>query len=305
MKNTSLPCHFCGNKTYSNLKNGKFNLKITYHICDNCKTAFLDKKHIQNNDDYYEEGYEKWFYQNLSKNKTVKYSFTDASARVFLLSFFLKNFKDKNILDVGCGIGGTLKLLDKLGATTKGIEPSKNYSIFNQRVLNLDVKTAFINDYNSKKNKFDLITLFDVIEHVENPLNVMRHLKSLLKTDGTLFFTTPHIKRSNSSVIFQQSHIYLFSLHSINKIVNNANLYIDNIILFGGSLNIFCKIKNDDIKIKNFEAKYLEDYTSDELKNLGRKYIPKMLLKIHHLVRYHLISMFSYYAIRKNISKNL
>ncbi|MCK4778238.1 MAG: class I SAM-dependent methyltransferase [Actinomycetia bacterium] len=306
MKIKKMKCKFCNGTLEPQIKKGKFNINIGYNICDQCKTAFLDKVKIQSKE-YYEEEYEKWFYGDTDKDKAIKNSFTDAAPRVFLISAFIK-LKGKKVLDIGCGIGGTLKLFEQLGLKVQGIEPSEKFAAFNREKLDLPVEKGFLGDSRLKNiiktEDFDLVTAFDVIEHLKDPGPFLAEVKRVMKDDGIFFFTTPHIKKSESSVIFQQSHTILFSLYSTKKILENNGFFISEVVLFGGSLNIFSVKKEKADKNKYGRAnsapqpKYLEDYTKDERAELWGKHLIPLIMRIPRLIYYFLIC-------RKELRKTL
>lgn len=79
--------------------------------------------------------------------------------------------------------------------------------------------------------KFDFITMGEVLEHVEDPVGLMKKLGDLLEDDGTIFMTTP----TNAPSI---DHIYLFNnAEDIREIIRNAGLEItDEISVYAEDL---------------------------------------------------------------------
>ncbi|MBN8218117.1 MAG: class I SAM-dependent methyltransferase [Spirochaetes bacterium] len=282
-------CALCSRELREETKRGKFESVLTYHTCDYCKTSFLDERHKKDGERYYTREYEAWFYQNRDGRIPILHAFSDATARVFLLSTREK-LAGRRVLDIGCGFAGTLRLLKALGAEVQGIEPSAACARFDREVLGLPVHEGFLESFPSG-NRFDLITLFDVIEHVEDPAQTLRRAGAHLAEGGTLFFTTPHNKRSGQSVIFQQSHLLLFSLHSLDGVVREAGFTIREVLLFGGSLNIFATKTGAASKGDSpFPAAFLEDYEKSFLRKYGRNKILAMLWRLPRLARYHFLS---------------
>ncbi|MCK5912774.1 MAG: class I SAM-dependent methyltransferase, partial [Desulfuromusa sp.] len=104
------------------------------------------------------------------------------------------NLSDCKALDIGAGLGQFQRLLDAQGAETKGIEPSfirRKYALekFGVKLYNKLVD----NDYwqAGYPQYFDLITLWDVIEHVDFPKETLESAIKLLKPGGMLFLDTP------------------------------------------------------------------------------------------------------------------
>ena len=284
---------------HNEIKIGKFKIPVEYAICDNCKTAFIKENYKPETIKYYSEEYEKWFYGISNKITPIKNSFTDASARIFLLTEFVK-IKNKKILDVGCGIAGCVSLMNIIGAKAEGIEPSLNFSKFDKEILNLNVKQGFIETSKFDKT-YDIITLFDVMEHIEKPIEVLNSIHNLLDDNGILFLTTPHIKKATSSVIYQQSHYFLFSIGSIANLLYKTGFYLEKVMLWGGSINIIAKKFYSHRKKIYFECKYLEEYSKKELKKYKINII-FLLPKAYKLIFYHFFSMKEFKKAIKKLS---
>jgi 2-polyprenyl-3-methyl-5-hydroxy-6-metoxy-1,4-benzoquinol methylase len=282
-------CPLCAHPLRLDVKQGKFATTLDYHTCDRCKTSFLDERHKQEGGRYYTREYETWFYRNRDGRIPILHAFSDATARVFLLSTREK-LSGKRILDIGCGFAGTLRLLKELGASVEGIEPSEACARFDREVLGLTIHEGFLEGVPAGA-PFDLITLFDVIEHVEDPVETLKRAGLRLKEDGVLFFTTPHNKKAEASIIFQQSHLLLFSLHSLEQIVHRAGFSIREVMLFGGSLNVFAvKSAATANSASGFPAAFLEDYPKSFRRRYGTLKILRMLWRLPRLLRFHLIS---------------
>jgi len=137
----------------------------------------------------------------------------------------------KNYLEVGVGHGfylsKALEILDNATAVTAldisetSIEMAQNF-VNDSRVAH---KLKNIFDFNNDE-KYDFITLGEVLEHMEDPLTLLLKLNELLRDDGTLFFTTP----TNAPAI---DHIYLFNnIREIQGIVKAAGFRIDSEMSF-------------------------------------------------------------------------
>ena len=102
--------------------------------------------------------------------------------------------KNKKILDIGCGGGLFLSMLQKEGALVTGIELSNGRAYYAKTKNNLEIiKRPIESSYwqNQYANTFDAVTLWDVIEHVNYPLSTLRCSSQVLKSSGFLFIDTP------------------------------------------------------------------------------------------------------------------
>ena len=76
-------------------------------------------------------------------------------------------FKNKKVLDFGCGSGGFLKLISSQSNIVMGIEPSKFFRKLNKKIGNKFHIYKDLNEFNFYNNtKFDIITCFSSIEHI-------------------------------------------------------------------------------------------------------------------------------------------
>ena len=143
--------------------------------------------------------------------------------------------KGSRILDVGCGYGHFLKVCDEYGLETYGIDISE-YAI-KQAKHNTNAH-LLIHDVNKglhifRSNFFDVVTLFDVLEHLWCPYRVLREVHRVLKPKGRLIMTTPNLnslmrflKRDKWHGYHDKTHLYLFTLQSLKFLVERAGFYV-------------------------------------------------------------------------------
>jgi len=130
------------------------------------------------------------------------------------------NFKDKNVLALGCGRGEELAYAIENGANIKNsvgvdfssaaIKIAKN--LFNDKKLDLPQfytqdALDFVTDYsskikNSESKKFDIVIMFDFVEHVprEELVKILLELRNLLKEKAILVINTPAYKYDNDVI---------------------------------------------------------------------------------------------------------
>lgn len=97
------------------------------------------------------------------------------------------------LLDVGCGTGVFLDIARGRGWRTLGVDLSDYATRYARDEFKLDVKTGDLLDEDYKNSSFDLITMWDFIEHVTNPIELIRRSYELLKPGGLILISTPNM----------------------------------------------------------------------------------------------------------------
>ncbi len=117
-------------------------------------------------------------------------------ARSYLRKISKLDAKPGSVLDVGCATGFFLDEARKAGWTVSGCELSEYAQRFAERELGLDVVRAGFLDphFVPRPESFDLITMFNVLEHVPDPTGVESKLANLVRPGGHLVIETwdPH-----------------------------------------------------------------------------------------------------------------
>lgn len=99
----------------------------------------------------------------------------------------------RRMLDVGSALGDSLAEAKKLGwKKVEGVELSE-YAAKESRKRGLKVKIGTLCDAKYSSDRFDVVTLQDVIEHVKSPLPEMEEVYRVLKPGGIVFLVTPDI----------------------------------------------------------------------------------------------------------------
>lgn len=117
------------------------------------------------------------------------------------------------ILDVGCYAGFFLKIAQQRGYQVIGLEPSLWAVEYARKELGLEVMQGFIKDIEFKPQTFDIATMYQVIEHLTDPVEDLTTLQHILKKDGLLVIETPDIG-SFCSQIFKRHWWFLMEMHN-------------------------------------------------------------------------------------------
>lgn len=154
-----------------------------------------------------------------------------------ILSLVQKECARGGLLEIGCGNGILLKKFQNSGWDVLGIEPSPGASKFAAGELGLDVRRESFDSAALRGQLYDAVLLFDVIEHLHNPNQIMQGIRQILKPTGALFVGTGNIESVNARLgktfwgYFDSfEHISFFSPGSIKHLLARHGLLAERMI---------------------------------------------------------------------------
>jgi len=117
------------------------------------------------------------------------------------------------VLDIGSGGGEFAYLLRSLGHAVEGVEPNRGYAEFSMREYGLQVHRGFVDEVVLQPARYELITIWHVLEHTENPAAVLRQLHDALAPGGALVVEVPNVEgpRRSAGSTFHAAHLYNFN----------------------------------------------------------------------------------------------
>ncbi len=199
--------------------------------CDNCGHVYSSYKQ--------EQDYNAYFGNTI--NTGDHFWWNKAHEKMYNEFFrkFIINNKGK-LLDVGCGLGYFLEKINSYPDwETFGCEISKPAVEFAGNKLKLkNIFCGRIEESEFEENFFDIITLWDVIEHIPDPRPLLSSLRKILKPRGKLFIHTPNsqiqipkarIKKllygmnSKKHYLEAKDHINIYSPKTISMLLKQNN----------------------------------------------------------------------------------
>lgn len=201
--------------------------EVTMWQCSECGVIWHEP--IQEVKDYYEsEEYrqslegsseEETFYRLHDKETYDKFTYTGTTI-----------FRNKTIADIGCGAGAFLDFLKGVAADIIAVEPSQTYRKIMERKGFFTY--AYAKDaFDKWMGKIDVITSFDVIEHVEDPITFLKECYQLLSTEGEAIIGTPTdapVMRSllgelyERQQLFSTQHLWVFSEKNLKMMAEDV-----------------------------------------------------------------------------------
>lgn len=132
---------------------------------------------------------EKYLYSDLAKLEDIH--FWHIAKREAVLAFTCRFKKKGNlkILDIGCGTGRNIKEFSQIGEVW-GVDISKEAIEFCREKGIKTVKIGRSDKTGFRDNFFDVVTLLDVLEHIDEE-STLREVRRILKKDGLMILTVP------------------------------------------------------------------------------------------------------------------
>lgn len=217
-------------------------------------------------DKYYQDN--KGSYHQAYPEDEIKYFHNRNEQKAFVLNTFSGNKYDKSsLLDIGCGEGWTLKYFKETGLNVLGVDYSTHgLSIHNPQLINNIIGGNIyesIQKLIKKGNKFDIIWLDNVLEHVLEPLTLLNDIKKLSTSNTSLVIEVPNDFSSVQLDLLAKGliskefwialpdHISYFSKNSLN-----------NLLLEAGWENYFTMSDFPiDFSLYNDDSNYVNDKT--------------------------------------------
>lgn len=227
-------CNLCGGQEHTHVFT-KFNYDLVK--CSGCGLAYIgnppSREEIGN------------FYADEADHQD---DLLDANSAMFSrqtrvaathLSVLKKSAAHGRLLDVGCSAGHFLGLARSAGFVSNGVEYSPNSAQFAAEHFGFDVHTGDIHSLGGVE-QFDVITMFDVIEHVPDPAADMAAIYARLKPGGLFLVSTPNIDG-----LFPQAslpiaklidhwphiepphHLYQFSVKTLSAMLQKAGFVVE------------------------------------------------------------------------------
>jgi 2-polyprenyl-3-methyl-5-hydroxy-6-metoxy-1,4-benzoquinol methylase len=136
----------------------------------------------------------------------------------------------KKLLDFGCGLGRLCQVAEEYGIRATGIEPDAN-------AREKACKSSGLRAYASlgslreaqPEAKFDIVTMWDVIEHLREPWKELKELSTMLRPGGCLLLSTPNaaslrarVERKRWENYVNPTHFYYFRRDSLRSVFRKS-----------------------------------------------------------------------------------
>jgi 2-polyprenyl-3-methyl-5-hydroxy-6-metoxy-1,4-benzoquinol methylase len=184
-------------------------------------------------------------YYSKAKNThapTIRESYLrTAKSQVHLIQEYASG---ANLLDIGCAQGFFLFSACQAGYSTKGIEISQDAAEYARREFGLDIEAKPFEELRLAENHFDVVTLWQVLEHVPYPLVILKEVHRILKPGGLLAVSTPDIGGIPAKILgkrwwdIKRLHVNQFTTKTLTDILQNAGFKNTSSVSYRGYLSL-------------------------------------------------------------------
>lgn len=200
--------------------------KFELRKCLECEVSYTDPW-PENLDNYYPSNYRGY---NVLLKKILKIFY---AVRV---NSWLRRFKKPGkVLEIGCGPGYMLDIFRKKGWQVLGTERSKSMALHAREVLGLDVHIGDVASIPDRR-EFDLIVIFNVLEHIADPISMLSECSRRLKHEGTLIINVPNLDSWQAryagplwSHLDPPRHLFHFTPKSLEAVLFKSGLKMNGI----------------------------------------------------------------------------
>jgi 2-polyprenyl-3-methyl-5-hydroxy-6-metoxy-1,4-benzoquinol methylase len=213
--------HTVSGEVYKVMINKEYDMLVTTPVPKNLASYYKSENYISHTDS--KKSLLDKVYQ-IVKNTTLK-------RKLKLIDSFKTS--SKNILDVGSGTGDFLKVCKNNSWSVFGVEPNLDArNIAAKKGITLQENLSEV-----KNIQFDVITLWHVLEHVEDLSAYISILNKLLSKDGKLLIAVPNFKSEDANyykgfwaAFDVPRHLWHFSQTSISKLFSSENMIVEKTI---------------------------------------------------------------------------
>ncbi len=209
-------------------------LHLAVYRCTNCALCVTgdSEDEIKSTVEIYDGKY--WSERNAAISIESKYTDPDSQGkrRNWISQYlYCKPYLDnkRKILEIGVGAGQTILWFDELGYNVTGIEPDKqNVDKINSKLRNSHCVAGYIENLHIN-DKFDVIWMSHVLEHLMKPDLFLQKIKNNLKQNGLFFIEVPNCdnERLLTATIKTQPHLFHFSKKSLINVCKKASFKIE------------------------------------------------------------------------------
>lgn len=149
-----------------------------------------------------------------------------------------------SLLDIGSASGEFVECATQFGIQAQGIEPSVHLSSMARNEYGQKIATGFLEISNYPPFHFNIVSLMDVLEHLESPSTMLRDVEKILDANGLLILNLPMIDTFTARLMrfnwpfFLEVHLFYFTNHTIEMLLRKNGFKIVQVSSYSQSLSL-------------------------------------------------------------------
>jgi 2-polyprenyl-3-methyl-5-hydroxy-6-metoxy-1,4-benzoquinol methylase len=228
-----LPCGLCGgNNTELKMVKDGFNIVE----CLFCTLVYVNPRLSQ---EAYESTYNSENYGHIIDKLSIEsHSYRKerfGKERIELIESYLSKDASKRVLDIGSASGFFLEAANDAGWDSIGLELTQSAVEFSKS-RGIDVRQTTLDKSSFTPGSFSAITMFDVLEHIPDPLKTLRKIHGLLEEDGLIYIYVPNwnsasrlLMGEGAHFIWPTHHLTYFTPITLSKALRSIGFKIEKI----------------------------------------------------------------------------
>lgn len=233
-------------------------IKTTFVLCTNCGLIFQNPRVNQSEiNEYYPPEYDSYQVQDMdSRDMSSRINQYGLSKRSRIITDLVESGR---LLDVGCASGNFLRTMQKApGWDLYGVEISEHAASIARDKYHLNVFNGELIEAKYPENYFDVVTLWDVLEHVIDPKSLLLEVRRILRNSGYMIIRIPNGGSWDArlfgkywSGLDAPRHYYVFNKNTITQLlglsgfrVNKIDCSIGSSVAFPLNLRFYMTAKN-------------------------------------------------------------
>jgi 2-polyprenyl-3-methyl-5-hydroxy-6-metoxy-1,4-benzoquinol methylase len=209
---------------------------------------YVDPVPFENTEEFYKSDYRKSYKGvHCPKPKHVYRAAVIAQQRLSRLINLIPS--SSRCLDAGSSSGEFVYLLNSKGFLAEGVEANMPYAEYSVAELKIPVTISPFSQFQSEQ-KFDLITMFHVLEHLENPVLDLAHLGQFLKPGGHFIIEVPNILYADMAFShkWHPGHLFSYSSTTLSMLMEKAGFETVTCVPIGDAANLWGVFKTSGQK---------------------------------------------------------
>lgn len=138
----------------------------------------------------------------------------------------------RKILDFGSGFGHFLAVAKERGWNAYGLEPLPASAVYARSTFGLNIITDTLRDNSFPEDFFDVITAFQVFEHLPYPEDNIKKLHNMLRKAGVILIEVPNFDTVTMKILklrhrhFNKDHLNFFTIKTLSQLLSNCGFNI-------------------------------------------------------------------------------